>query len=623
MVNISIPQMNIGALNQSLASLRNTMNFDRIEEATADLQLQAASLSTGVLGTRIHETVGGFQALTQELDNIQPELQRVLAQAAPASNTLLNTAMPPALRLARIAEQSAPVALGQVQNIAAQLQTSLTQLSRDRGAELQGFLRGAESEIQEEVVEVGEVVNRGLATLVGNPPGLNLVTEIDSTILNELRAVTGLTDEIQAGLNVALHSLPTPEAIGNALSVVANEPLENIQEAIQAVAAPVTRGLSALSILENSAAGIMQNFSTSINAITANIDSFLDQGFGEVLKDVIQAVTNPIGFIVEQLTLNGPIANIPRAVVRELAGLIDNNEFLAAARLLERYSNLSLEELETQLSQISTALSAMIDSTDFSVPFDRRGRVQTSTLALGSFDGNWQGSSTRVREPGAVTSTPSTSGGGSTESGGYVFTVVASMEELEAELRGATREITETVIHWTANYIDQPHIGAEDVHQWHLERGWDGCGYHYVIKRDGTIQRGRPINRIGAHALLGGHNRYSIGISHVAGYNCVSGTPNPERFQSAESITDAQWRAQRQFLEVFYRVWPGGQVVGHNQIDPDKPDPGINVDQYILNTFRRRNAITYRASNVQPPLNTVELNRARGLVSASIDAEVG
>lgn len=39
----------------------------------------------------------------------------------------------------------------------------------------------------------------------------------------------------------------------------------------------------------------------------------------------------------------------------------------------------------------------------------------------------------------------------------------------------------------------------QDVHRWHLNNGWAGCGYHYFISRAGKIYRGRPENAVGAH----------------------------------------------------------------------------------------------------------------------------
>jgi hypothetical protein len=68
------------------------------------------------------------------------------------------------------------------------------------------------------------------------------------------------------------------------------------------------------------------------------------------------------------------------------------------------------------------------------------------------------------------------------------------------------------VIHHTGcNDID---ASAEQIHSWHLNNGWAGIGYHYVIRKDGTIERGRPEWAIGSHAY--GENSHTIGI-HLSG----------------------------------------------------------------------------------------------------------
>jgi len=43
-------------------------------------------------------------------------------------------------------------------------------------------------------------------------------------------------------------------------------------------------------------------------------------------------------------------------------------------------------------------------------------------------------------------------------------------------------------------------VSAEEIYQWHLDQGWSGIGYHFVIRKYGTIERGRQLNKIGAHA---------------------------------------------------------------------------------------------------------------------------
>lgn len=51
---------------------------------------------------------------------------------------------------------------------------------------------------------------------------------------------------------------------------------------------------------------------------------------------------------------------------------------------------------------------------------------------------------------------------------------------------------------------------AETIHKWHLANGWAGIGYHFVVRKDGTIQQGREIDSVGAHCT--GQNGDSIGI---------------------------------------------------------------------------------------------------------------
>ena len=71
------------------------------------------------------------------------------------------------------------------------------------------------------------------------------------------------------------------------------------------------------------------------------------------------------------------------------------------------------------------------------------------------------------------------------------------------------------VIHSTATKADMDHVDAEWVHDEHLKRGFFLIGYHFVVKRDGTVEEGRPITRRGAHTR--GHNDYTIGIAYAGG----------------------------------------------------------------------------------------------------------
>ena len=81
------------------------------------------------------------------------------------------------------------------------------------------------------------------------------------------------------------------------------------------------------------------------------------------------------------------------------------------------------------------------------------------------------------------------------------------------------RVITLIVVHCSAVKPDQLSSAAQ-IDSWHRERGFHlGIGYHYVIRRDGTIEPGRPEWMIGAHCHVKGHhyNSHSIGICYEGG----------------------------------------------------------------------------------------------------------
>jgi len=76
------------------------------------------------------------------------------------------------------------------------------------------------------------------------------------------------------------------------------------------------------------------------------------------------------------------------------------------------------------------------------------------------------------------------------------------------------RDINEIIVHCSATKPTMD-IGARDIREWHMARGWTDIGYHFVIRRDGSVDDGRPVSKIGAHAR--GHNEESIGVCIVGG----------------------------------------------------------------------------------------------------------
>ena len=90
------------------------------------------------------------------------------------------------------------------------------------------------------------------------------------------------------------------------------------------------------------------------------------------------------------------------------------------------------------------------------------------------------------------------------------------------------RQVTDQiVIHHTGNPTDDD-LSAEEIDASHKARGWSCIGYHYVVRKDGTVEIGRPHWTIGAHAY--GENKHTIGI-HVCG-NFNEAEPTDEQIES-------------------------------------------------------------------------------------------
>ena len=108
------------------------------------------------------------------------------------------------------------------------------------------------------------------------------------------------------------------------------------------------------------------------------------------------------------------------------------------------------------------------------------------------------------------------------------------------------------------HYIDDGYIGAPEINQEFSSIG-ETIPYHFVIRKDGSIQTGAPLNIATAH-VRDEFKPLSIGVAFVAGYN---GTRGPDgangnvRLTEA-SITQSQWKSFDSFMKAFYVIFPGG-----------------------------------------------------------------
>ena len=116
-------------------------------------------------------------------------------------------------------------------------------------------------------------------------------------------------------------------------------------------------------------------------------------------------------------------------------------------------------------------------------------------------------------------------------------------------------------------------IGVAEIREWHKARGWSDIGYHYVIRRNGTPETGRPEATVGAHAA--GFNERSIGI-------CLIGGVDADNKSKAEfNYSRRQMAALELMLTDLTRRYPKAKVIGHRDLPHvSKACPCFNVQDW-------------------------------------------
>lgn len=112
-------------------------------------------------------------------------------------------------------------------------------------------------------------------------------------------------------------------------------------------------------------------------------------------------------------------------------------------------------------------------------------------------------------------------------------------------------------------------IGAKEIRQWHLDKGWSDIGYHFVIRRNGEIELGRKEEKIGSH--VAGHNARSLGICMVGGVNRQNDPQN--------NFTAKQFATLDRLLRILKAKYPQATVHGHNEFS-NKACPSFDVQTW-------------------------------------------
>lgn len=414
-----------------------------------------------------------------------------------------------------------------------------------------------------------------------------LIQAIDSPVASDIQALTGTAASAASSLLDVVITSPTPQAIADNLKTVAEATvpqLENITKNLVNLDIPLNiedfglehiggvaeLNASLLTQTIGNVTGLSNNLLSQVGNVTSNLTQQMSgalqamsgAGFGSLVENSVESFTGNALSTVSKLAVKNNIPmNISSSDLKEIIQFTQSGDINRAVAYVQKFSDAEFDVIAASLKSIDN--SAFTNVAKAAVT--RSPLVATDLRSIGN---SWSGISTRRSH----------------------FTVVNSKEELETDILSATREITEVVTHWTETGINE-NLSAFDIHQ-ELTRLYNiAIPYHYVITRDGNIQRGRPINQAleSSTTLPNSHHLRSIHIAFVGGINRPVGKETAAKdvlgFKSKQSFTLNQWKAYKRFVQAAKRAYPGMEFLGHNDIDPTMLDPGFDVRSYIKSTF--------------------------------------
>ena len=140
---------------------------------------------------------------------------------------------------------------------------------------------------------------------------------------------------------------------------------------------------------------------------------------------------------------------------------------------------------------------------------------------------------------------------------------------------------------------------ADAVHSAHLSKGWAGIGYHFYVRKDGGVYRGRPQNTIGAHCI--GYNEWSIGV-------CFEGN-----YQTDREMPTAQLKAGKELITYLKGIYPNAKVKMHKSFVstacPGRYFPFDEISkgaEKVKKELTTANDITWELNNSHFPIEDID-----------------
>ena len=121
-------------------------------------------------------------------------------------------------------------------------------------------------------------------------------------------------------------------------------------------------------------------------------------------------------------------------------------------------------------------------------------------------------------------------------------------------------------------------IGRKEIDQWHRKRGWLKIGYHFVIRRDGSVEKGCEVDEVGAHVL--NHNSNTVGICLVGGLD--------ENMKPEANFTEAQYEALKVLIFQLLTLYPDAKIKGHCDFEKGRACPPFDAEAWWNEQWKQK-----------------------------------
>ena len=136
------------------------------------------------------------------------------------------------------------------------------------------------------------------------------------------------------------------------------------------------------------------------------------------------------------------------------------------------------------------------------------------------------------------------------------------------------RDLNRIILHCSATREGKD-FSVDTIRDWHVKgNGWSDIGYHWVIRLDGSIEVGRPLEKSGAHTK--GHNKDSVGVCYIGGCD-ADGKPK-------DTMNPEQEKAWRMIVLSLRTLYGDLTIHGHNEF-ANKACPSFTVKEKFADMY--------------------------------------